>query len=86
MNTIHKYPIEIADIQTVMMPDQCTIIHAGLDPQGVPCIWAIVNAACDKREFTIAVIGTGNPMPSLIRGVHLGSFSQDYFMWHVFLS
>ncbi len=84
MKTIYKYPIKITDEQEIQMPGEVTVLHAGLDPQGVPCVWAMVDSDLPTGPVSILVIGTGNPMP-YVAHTHLGSFVQGPFVWHVFL-
>ncbi len=62
MRRIFKYAISITDIQGIAMPQNSTIIHAGLDPKGLPCIWARVAEGSMKVSKTIYVVGTGNPI------------------------
>ncbi len=82
MQTVWKFPIDIIDAQIVMMPPRAEIIHAGIDPQGVPCVWARVVPEPANVERSIYVIGTGNPHPDG-NNRHLGSFTHGPFVWHV---
>ena len=84
MRTIYKYPIEITDSQEIEMPISAEPIHAGLDPQGTPCVWAKVRTDNKKDSVTIYVVGTGNPIPRMARK-HIGSFNQGPFVWHIFI-
>jgi len=79
---IYKYPIQIVSEQDIEMPYAAEIIHAGLDPTGQPCIWAVVNPGFDPKPRRIFVVGTGREFETWER--HLGSFLQDQFVWHVF--
>lgn len=82
MNTIYKYPIEITDDQTIDMPEGAQVVHAGLDPQGQPCLWAKVNNRVRTEPRRIQVRGTGHPLPDDAEWV--GTFTQGPFVWHVF--
>jgi hypothetical protein len=85
MKTIHKYPFKIDDEQIIKMPIcNCDVIHVGLDPVGVPCIWAIVDPNQPICDVPLAVRGTGHAVPST-RYKHIGSFIDYPCMWHVFL-
>lgn len=84
MKTIYKYPIEITDSQEVEMPINAEAIHAGLDPQGTPCVWATVDNQNATEAVTVLVVGTGNPIPQRARR-HVGSFNQGPFVWHIFV-
>jgi len=83
MKTIHKYPIAITDRQDVTMPRSAGIVHVGLDPNGHPCIWAMVETGNPMEDVAILIIGTGNPIPD-DAGYHFGSFVQGPFVWHVY--
>ena len=65
------------------MPQVAEIIHVGLDPRGMPCVWALVDTNYSLTPTTIYVVGTGNPAPNDVSR-HLGSFVQTPFVWHVF--
>jgi hypothetical protein len=82
MKTIHKYIIDITDEQLIQIPEEAEILHAGLDPRGYPCLWARVDTDKPFESVKIIVAGTGNPLPEV--GRHLGSFTQNFFVWHVF--
>jgi hypothetical protein len=84
MKTIYKYPIEIVASQEVEMPISAEVIHAGLDPQGAPCVWATVRTDNKMEAFTIYIVGTGQSIPIMARR-HVGSFNQALFVWHVFV-
>jgi len=83
MKTIYKYPLVLTDHQTVATKTGAKFLHVGLDPQGVPCLWMLVDPQECPSSWVIWIVGTGNPMPPGDK-VHLGSFTQGPFMWHVF--
>lgn len=87
MRTIWKFPITIVDEQIITIPEGSTIIHTGLDPQGNPCIWAEVDSIAKLKRMIVYIVGTGNPLPEvdyLIEPVHVGSFVQGPFVWHIY--
>ncbi len=84
MTTIYKYPIEITDTQELSLPQGAKILHAGLDAQRQPCIWAIVEPNNPPRPTPIYLTGTGGPLPPEPYR-HLNTFIQGPFIWHVFL-
>jgi hypothetical protein len=84
MKTIYKYPIQITDEQEIQVHGEADVLHAGLDPQGTPCIWAMVDPSQPTAPLSVLVVGTGNPMP-YVPYRHLSSFVQGPFVWHVFL-
>lgn len=83
MITIYKYEIRITDRQMVEMPIGAQLLHAGLDPNGVPCIWAKVRSDNEAEEREIHVYGTGHRMSGQSYN-HVGTFNQNSFVWHVF--
>lgn len=85
MTVIYKYRIAIADEQRIEMPDIRKFLHAGLDSNNQPCIWALVDTKCGMGKATIRVAGTGNPVgPDFFGLTHVGTFKMDVFVWHVF--
>lgn len=85
MKTIYKYPLAITDSQVLEIPNGFELIHAGLDPQGVPCVWATVYPGNDINSVTIYIFGTGEQItPAPQARKHIGSFVNKAFVWHVF--
>lgn len=83
MRVVWKYPLAIADEQTIDLPAEATPLHVGLDPVGQPCLWAMVDPDASKVAWTVRVVGTGNPTTVSARS-YVGSFVQRPFIWHVF--
>lgn len=83
MNKIFKYPFEIDSTTEITVPCGHKLLHAGLDPSGVPCVWALVNPESTPMPVRLFVIGTGHPMPDEATN-HLGTFVHGPFVWHVF--
>lgn len=84
MKTIYKYPIEITDYQEIEIPEGSSILHVGLDPNGVPCIWAEVNTSLKRTSIGIWIFGTGNPVNSDGKE-HKGTFIDGFCVWHVYM-
>jgi hypothetical protein len=84
MNTIYKYPIEIADEQTVSMPTGAQVLSAQM--QGTQlCIWALVevgNVNCNRR---VRIFGTGNTVKLDGNWKFVDSVQERIFVWHVFV-
>lgn len=95
MKTIYKYPIQVSpEFELADLPQYASIIRVGLDPQGQPCLWAEVftewieakkKFGTDKgikhvRKFSVYGTGAGHFGP----GVHVGSWVQDIFVWHLY--
>lgn len=84
--TIHKYPIDIVDEQTIEIRTSegstYRIIHVGLDPSGQPCVWVELTPGGWIRKTVIHVVGTGGRVTR--SGNHIGSFVHGPFVWHVY--
>lgn len=70
MKTIYKYPIEIVDLQTIIINNCPTshpkIIKVGLDTDGNPCIWAIVDSDSPKNyPVRLRIFYTGRDISSV---------------------
>jgi hypothetical protein len=64
------------------VPAESHAVHAGLDPNGAPCVWMSIPADMDRRgEVEFSYIGTGHQYESDMR--HVGSFVHGDFVWHV---
>lgn len=85
MKKVYKYSLPITDRQTVMLPNGFQVVMVGLDPKGLPCLWAIVDPERTASPETVIIVGTGQPLPdNFVR--HIGSFVDGRFVWHVFFS
>ena len=84
MKTIWKYPLEIADEQTLQIPDGAQLLTVQ-SQDGAPCLWALVDPEAETKLCVLQVFGTGNPVQD--EGVYLGTFQvlQERFVGHVFL-
>lgn len=88
---IHKFVLPIADEVGIGMPESAKILCVD-DQGGNLYVWAIVNTSRPKVQRYFAVIGTGNPFPSVLldsagkpRGyVGTAIRSFDGSVWHVF--
>jgi len=84
MKKIHKYEFAITSYQKIAIPKGSKIIHAGLDPNNLPCIWVEVDPHEEEIVMEeLFVLGTGHIMPALDLN-HLGTFNADTFVWHVY--
>lgn len=84
MRAIFKYPIQITDYQVIQIPEWSKILHVGLDPNGVPCVWARVITTNKLINQEIWIFGTGNPVDDEWKD-HQGTFIQNNFVWHVYM-
>ncbi len=59
--TVHKYPLELTDLQQVEMPAMATILTVQVQ-NGQPVLWALVTPANLPNRRTIRLVGTGHPI------------------------
>lgn len=84
LNRIWKFEIKLLDRQTVKLPSEFSILSAGMDPDGILCIWAAVNPESLARKIEIIVVGTGHPLPHV--GDFIATVKDGPYMWHIFTS
>ena len=60
------------------------IIHVGLDPLGVSCIWIQGNPLHPTTTRELYIFGTGWPMNQSHRYYHRGSWTAGELMWHLY--
>lgn len=97
MMTVWKFPFVHDEMnrvplgqQTIEMPKNSTPVRVGLDGEGIPCVWVIVNTdkPSEYRRFTI--MGTGIEMRPISDTIfrYVGAIEQElpqgWFLWHVF--
>lgn len=86
MKTIYKYELT----EVVVLPVSAQILHYGVDPNGIGCLWAIVDTEDTNtmvKEY--ALIGTGWPLDEIFNqyGIsyqYITTIKEGPFMWHVF--
>lgn len=82
---IYKFSIKITDYQWIGAPAGAEVLSVGLDANGDPCIWCIVDPDVeDHVDIKIAVCGTGNSM-FRSKSEFLGTIVKDRGVWHVFV-
>lgn len=60
MQTIYKYPLEVADQQTISLPKKSKILTVQ-NQKGIPCLWALVDPnELEFEERIILTYGTGH--------------------------
>lgn len=85
MKTIWKYEINHKEA-THEIPNNAKVLHAGHDPQGRLCFWAVVDPTADKQQLIrTRVEMTGQPFGSGDRDVYLGSVVEGPLVLHVFV-
>lgn len=81
---IYKYPITLADLVDVSMPEGAYVLTAQIQGEQL-CLWAIVNPDPEVPKFIrqFEIIGTGNPFTEAPRR-HIATVQQGRWVWHVF--
>ena len=85
MRRVFKYPLALADTQSVEIPDGGTIL-AVQDQAGQLCLWALVDPARPAASRQIEIRGTGHAVPGGGEMAYLGTVQQASggLVWHVF--
>ena len=81
---IYKYPLQMADTQTVEMPEGAKLLTAQMQGQTL-CLWALVDVEPElpKQNREIEIIGTGNPFTEAPRR-YIATAQSGQWVWHVF--
>jgi hypothetical protein len=59
---IWKFPLAVTDRQTVLLPTGSKLLDVQMQG-GACCLWALCDEDAPKHLRTIAIYGTGNPVP-----------------------
>lgn len=83
MLTIHKAVIPISDFPIITVPYGSYMLYAR-EQHNQMCVWYICDPSQIDGAFHLAVVGTGNPLPSV--GRYLGSchLNNGQLVFHVF--
>lgn len=82
--TIWKYPLEITDEQSVMLPEGSDILSAQVQG-GTLCLWVKVNPKAPLSRRTIRIFGTGHPVPDEpLVFIDTVQMAGGALVWHVF--
>jgi len=86
---VYKYPIPARDEDGdvfIRLPKNHQILHVGLDPAGVACIWAKVGGDLDSESCVdLFIASTGEEIPDQYRN-YAGTYKQELFVQHVFFA
>lgn len=84
MKKILKYPLQITDDQTVVMPEGAQILTVAIQ-HGKVTLWALCPETRKVQPRKIEIFGTGNPIPNGTR-TYIGTVLMDggQLVWHVF--
>ena len=84
MKTTWKFRLELADEQTLMMPEGAEILSAQMQGETL-CMWALVEPDAPKQRRVIEIIGTGNPASDTDRRyISTVQMCSGALVWHIF--
>ena len=83
MTTIYKYPLNMLDEQTIIIPENHKILCVHMQGQ-TPCMWAMVDPNKTNISLKILVYGTGTPIVDPEMLSYISSIQIGFFVWHIF--
>lgn len=82
MKKIFRYPIEVTNINRVLMPEGAQILKVAIKDDQLS-VWALVDEMSPDEWQTFYVFGTGHDIFEPI-GQYIDSVLDGRFVWHVF--
>ena len=80
---IYKYQLnQTSGSQSIMMPRDLALVHAGEDPSGHYCVWALVDKASTPVRKRLRIVGTGEDYDH-DEWTHAFTWVTDKFVWHL---
>jgi len=84
MLTIYKYPIKIADFQTIDLHRHARILSVQIQDDQ-PMLWALVDPSLGLVTRYFQTVGTGNSVAGVLYwSTHIATFQLPPFVWHLF--
>ena len=91
MRMIHKYELDITDIQTIDLPEYAEMLTIQAQRDKL-CLWCIIDTEDGIEPRTFHVVGTGNPMPepesedwpTALAYCGTAQTREGRLVWHVF--
>lgn len=77
VRTIHKFPIG----QPIEAPADAKVVLIGAQGNRV-CVWLEIETTKPTARRLFSMYGTGHPIPD--SAVHVGSFQDGSFVWHIY--
>jgi hypothetical protein len=90
MSQIWKTPLDLeGDTTTTIEHGGREVLHAGLDANGLPCVWHWAPVVPSEVHTTsVVLIGTGVPVDGVLSpnvwGRHVGTFVYGPLVLHAF--
>jgi len=85
MKKIFKFPLEIDDVQPVVIPQAAKILSVQMQ-HGELCLWAEVQTSLRHETRYIEIIGTGHEIDESHRREYIGTVqtADGNLVWHVY--
>lgn len=84
MKTIFKYPLAIADVQTLKLPHFAQPLSVQIQHRE-PQLWALVDTSAPVGEYEVLMYGTGHKVAELPVGHEfLGTIQWGSLVFHYF--
>ena len=83
MRTIYKYPLQITDYQTILIPEFALFTHIAMQ-YDKPTLWLEVDTSKPVESINILCFGTGMEIPESMELFHLGTVIDGDFVWHFY--
>lgn len=61
MRTVHKYPLELTELQAIHLPQGARILTIQVQ-RHIPTLWAEVDTDQPTEKRHVALVGTGHPL------------------------
>lgn len=89
MKTIHRYQLDVTDVQHLQMPAGAIPLRVAAGTSRWPVIdtWYFVDTEAPRVQREFRVVGTGNPTdadPSCYIGSAVHELAGGRGVWHVF--
>jgi hypothetical protein len=87
MRTVYKYEIALLPciVTTIRTYAEASVLSAGFDLNGIPCVWMLVDTDADEVDYHFYVSGTGDMLPPLslnyIKQLQDGDYI--YHLWEI---
>lgn len=79
---IWKY--ELLNMGMIEAPKGSKLVHAGLDPRRIPCLWLLVDPSSPTEMFVFKIVMTGQEFEDDIWD-HASTFIDGSIVCHILL-
>ena len=81
MRTVHKYTLELTNIQEISISIHAKFMHFNMQ-HGKPTIWLEIDSIQATELKSFYIIGTGHKVPEYT--TYLGTCFDGSFVWHLY--